>query len=122
MHEGVANPVNMIHFSPSARAEIDRLRQQAEIAPATPLALRILPGGCQGKIYDFDLKPAPAPEDCPFDCGGLSVLISPQHFADLSGVEIDYSEDLVGGGFRFRNPNAIQTCSCSLSFATELAN
>jgi iron-sulfur cluster assembly protein len=30
---------------------------------------------------------------------------------------LDYSEDLMGGGFRFHNPNAAQSCSCGNSFS-----
>jgi Fe-S cluster assembly iron-binding protein IscA len=32
---------------------------------------------------------------------------------------LDYSEDLMGGGFRFHNPNAIETCGCGNSFRLE---
>jgi iron-sulfur cluster assembly accessory protein len=32
-------------------------------------------------------------------------------------LQIDYSEDLMGGGFRFQNPNATANCGCGNSFA-----
>jgi iron-sulfur cluster assembly protein len=35
----------------------------------------------------------------------------------LMGVEVDYSEDLNGAGFQFRNPNASGGCGCGKSFA-----
>jgi iron-sulfur cluster assembly protein len=31
---------------------------------------------------------------------------------------LDYSEALIGGGFKFTNPNAAQTCGCGTSFST----
>lgn len=34
----------------------------------------------------------------------------------LEGFEIDYSDDLVKSGFRFKNPNASGSCGCGSSF------
>lgn len=35
----------------------------------------------------------------------------------VQGITLDYSEDLMGGGFRFHNPRAARTCSCGFSFS-----
>ena len=35
----------------------------------------------------------------------------------LYGLELDYSDQLVGGGFKFYNPNAEESCGCGSSFA-----
>ena len=35
----------------------------------------------------------------------------------LNGLILDYSEDLMGGGFRFNNPNAKVACGCGNSFS-----
>ncbi|WP_143438253.1 iron-sulfur cluster assembly accessory protein, partial [Hydrocoleum sp. CS-953] len=35
----------------------------------------------------------------------------------LNGLTLDYSEDLMGGGFRFNNPNAKVVCGCGNSFS-----
>ena len=34
----------------------------------------------------------------------------------LEGAEVDYREDLMGGGFAIKNPNATSTCGCGHSF------
>jgi iron-sulfur cluster assembly protein len=34
----------------------------------------------------------------------------------LDGLQIDYSDDLIQAGFRFRNPNAVKSCGCGSSF------
>jgi iron-sulfur cluster assembly accessory protein len=34
----------------------------------------------------------------------------------LEGAEVDYKEDLMGGGFAIKNPNATSTCGCGHSF------
>jgi iron-sulfur cluster assembly 1 len=36
----------------------------------------------------------------------------------MFGMELDYSDALIGGGFLFQNPNATKTCGCGKSFAT----
>jgi iron-sulfur cluster assembly 1 len=36
----------------------------------------------------------------------------------MFGMELDYSDALIGGGFAFQNPNATKTCGCGKSFAT----
>jgi iron-sulfur cluster assembly protein len=36
----------------------------------------------------------------------------------LSGATIDYVEDLMGGGFKIENPNAVSSCGCGHSFKT----
>jgi iron-sulfur cluster assembly protein len=56
------------------------------------------------------------PIDQVFDCGAVQVVIDPQSWPYLNGLTLDYTEDLMGGSFRFDNPNAKQTCSCGHSF------
>jgi iron-sulfur cluster assembly protein len=34
----------------------------------------------------------------------------------LYGLELDYSDALIGGGFKFFNPNAEESCGCGSSF------
>jgi iron-sulfur cluster assembly protein len=36
----------------------------------------------------------------------------------LSGAAIDYEDNLMGGGFRIDNPNAVSSCGCGHSFKT----
>ena len=35
----------------------------------------------------------------------------------LDGIEIDYVDRLMGGGFKINNPNASSSCGCGESFA-----
>ena len=37
----------------------------------------------------------------------------------LDGIEIDYVDRLMGGGFKINNPNVTKSCSCGSSFSTE---
>jgi len=45
-------------------------------------------------------------------CAGWS-----RHGAALpAGMNLDYSDALIGGGFQFQNPNATDSCGCGKSF------
>ena len=35
----------------------------------------------------------------------------------LSGLVIDYKDDLLNGGFKFDNPQAERSCGCGTSFS-----
>jgi iron-sulfur cluster assembly protein len=47
------------------------------------------------------------------------VIIDPMSIEYLQGATIDYVEDLMGGGFKIENPNAVASCGCGHSFRTE---
>ena len=35
----------------------------------------------------------------------------------FKNIEIDYSDDLLNGGFKIKNPGAERTCGCGTSFS-----
>ncbi len=41
----------------------------------------------------------------------------PKSLLYIYGMQLDFSTELIGGGFNFTNPNASQTCGCGSSFA-----
>lgn len=47
-------------------------------------------------------------------------VCDPKSMLFLFGMQLDYSDALIGGGFSFSNPNATQTCGCGKSFAAEM--
>ncbi|MBD2663885.1 iron-sulfur cluster assembly accessory protein [Richelia sinica FACHB-800] len=105
----------MIQLSPSATNEIGRLKSKQ---PAnTLLRLRVKSGGCADWFYDLCFDEATTVEDQVFNLHGIQVVIDTQSLNYINGLTLDYSEDLMGGGFRFHNPQAISTCSCGNSFS-----
>ena len=48
--------------------------------------------------------------------GGLKVVCDKGALAYLDGLNVDFSKKLMGGGFRFENPNAAKSCGCGTSF------
>jgi iron-sulfur cluster assembly accessory protein len=105
----------MIQLSQSAIAEILRLRAKVRNSDGK-LRLAILPSGCLNWSYSMSFDTDVLGGDRLFDCQDIEVIVDSTVLPYVNGLAIDYSEDLMGGGFRFHNPNAIQFCGCGNSF------
>ena len=55
--------------------------------------------------------------DKEFESNGLTIVCDLKSWLYLKDVEIDYSDDLLNGGFKIKNPNAERTCGCGTSFS-----
>ena len=110
----------MIEISPVAAEEIIRIKSVKQ-KPDSKLRLGIEEGGCSGLIYCLSLDKKDSEsgdqEELEFESNGIEVVIDSNNYASLKGIKIDYAEDLMGGGFRFNNPNSQESCSCGNSFA-----
>ena len=51
------------------------------------------------------------------DGEAFKVVCDPKSLLYIYGMQLDFSTELIGGGFNFTNPNATQTCGCGSSFA-----
>mgnify|MGYP001245265242 CR=1 FL=1 len=49
--------------------------------------------------------------------GDLNLIVPFSSFVYLIGTEIDFSSDLLNGGFKFTNPQANRSCGCGTSFS-----
>ncbi len=105
----------MIELSRAAVSEIKRL-QSKRTPPEFYLRLGIQPGGCAQFYYTLDFDATLNAGDRVYDCSGIHVVVDAQNLPYLNGLRLDYSEDLMGGGFRFHNPNAAESCGCGNSF------
>lgn len=47
----------------------------------------------------------------------VRVAVDGKSLLFLFGMQIDYSDALVGGGFKFINPNSQESCGCGKSFS-----
>ena len=80
------------------------------------LLVGILSGGCSGFMYDLQI--VEYAENCQeLMIGGVKVLVPNMASHLLDGIEIDYEDKLMGGGFKINNPNAKSSCGCGESFA-----
>ncbi len=88
------------------------------------LRVGVRSGGCSGMSYTMDFVPSAeihqkdeiysytAPNGQEF-----TVICDPKSLLYIYGMQLDFSKELIGGGFNFTNPNATQTCGCGSSFA-----
>jgi len=74
-------------------------------------------GGCSGLQYNLDFDETMRESDQVFDqASGLQVVCDKESLPYLDGLNVDFSKKLMGGGFRFENPNAARSCGCGTSF------
>ena len=107
----------MIHLSPAAIHELSRLRDRQSASDPQFCRILVQAGGCADFYYNLSFESQVNPSDQILDKGELQVIIDPQSLEYIDGLTLDYTEDLMGGSFRFHNPNAVRTCGCSHSFA-----
>ncbi|WAL60350.1 HesB/IscA family protein [Thermocoleostomius sinensis] len=110
----------MIHLSPAAIAEVHRIQSKAT-HPNIAVRLSVKSGGCADFYYALELDDAIATADYIQTCDGLQIVVDADSLPYVDGLKIDYTEDLMGGGFRFDNPNAVSNCGCGNSFSVNSA-
>ncbi|XP_052189414.1 iron-sulfur assembly protein IscA, chloroplastic [Diospyros lotus] len=86
------------------------------------LRIGVRQGGCSGMSYtmEFESRENTRPDDSIIEYNGFVIVCDPKSLLFLYGMQLDYSDALIGGGFSFKNPNATQTCGCGKSFAAEM--
>jgi len=80
------------------------------------LRIKISGGGCNGLSYKMNFVEEGRKGDIQVESSGVRVLVDSKTALYLKGTELGYSDVLVGGGFKFANPNAKASCSCGESF------
>ena len=81
------------------------------------LRMSVESGGCSGMSYKMDFSSEKKEFDKIFETNGLSVICDLKSWLYLKDIEVDYSEDLLNGGFKINNPNAERSCGCGTSFS-----
>ena len=88
------------------------------------LRVGVRSGGCSGMSYTMDFigDNEINPDDKVYDYSlqadqSFKVVCDPKSLLYIYGMQLDFSKELIGGGFNFVNPNASQTCGCGSSFA-----
>lgn len=75
-------------------------------------------GGCSGFQYGLMIEDSAGDLDSDqiFQSNGVKLFVDPISVRYLSGAEVDFVDNLTGGGFTIKNPNAKTTCGCGQSF------
>lgn len=109
----------MILLSETAANEIKKIiKEQGLPEGETKLRVGVKGGGCSGFSYMLDLTEEPKSDiDEELESHGVKILVDMKSYLYLSGVEIDFKDEVMGKGFVFKNPNATSSCGCGSSFS-----
>lgn len=107
----------MINISETAAEQLKTMLASQEV-PNMFLRLGVTPGGCSGFSYAMGFDDKETDADIYMDVQGLKVVVEKENLRYLDGLEIDFEESGMTGGFTIHNPNAIATCGCGSSFRT----
>lgn len=108
-----------ITLTDRAAAELKELMQSQSKTDAA-LRVWVAGGGCSGLSYGMALDDGqPEEGDQIFGQDGIKVYIDGMSLQYMEGSVVDYVEDMMGGGFKIENPNAVSSCGCGSSFQTE---
>lgn len=108
-----------ITLTERAAHEIKALLQEQGI-PNASLRVWVAGGGCSGLQYQMAIDDAePEEDDLIFESHGVRIYVDNLSIQYMDGSSIDYVEDMLGGGFKIDNPNAVTTCGCGSSFQAE---
>uniref|UniRef100_A0A7S2CTP2 Core domain-containing protein n=1 Tax=Haptolina brevifila TaxID=156173 RepID=A0A7S2CTP2_9EUKA len=114
----VASQPQIVSFSTRAMEQLESLKESQKM-DVLFLRMGVRAGGCSGMSYVMDVA---KPEDLSEDdtvidiAENMRCCIDPKSLMFLYGMSLDYSDELIGGGFSFSNPNAEDTCGCGKSF------
>ncbi|XP_028762977.1 iron-sulfur assembly protein IscA, chloroplastic [Neltuma alba] len=115
--EGLAPAISL---TDNALKHLNKMR--SERSQDLCLRIGVKQGGCSGMSYTMDFEDGAntRADDSIIEYNGFVIVCDPKSLLFLYGMQLDYSDALIGGGFSFKNPNATQTCGCGKSFAAEM--
>ncbi|CAA9988608.1 iron-sulfur assembly protein, putative [Plasmodium knowlesi strain H] len=119
LDESVKNNEHIIKLTDNAQKKIKQLVAEAE-RDSLILKLSVKNGGCKGLKYQLNpiRKDEIEADDYVQQFEELKFILA----IDATSVIyiynniLDYSYDLINGGFKFINPNATKKCGCGKSF------
>ncbi len=79
-------------------------------------------GGCSGYQYGMAIDDRELEGDTIFIDRGIKLVVDQMSLPLLRGSEVDFIENMMGGGFTVNNPNATSSCGCGHSFRTDGGN
>ena len=108
----------MINVTSIAAEKISELLTD-EGKPSAGLRVFVQGGGCSGFQYGLmiDEGEGDASTDAVIESNGVKLLVDPISARYLRGAEVDFVDNITGGGFTIKNPNAKSTCGCGSSFS-----
>ncbi len=99
-------------------AAIARVREIVTSEQKKGLRLAVKPAGCSGLEYVMETVDAPNSGDLEKQFDGFSLFVDADSYRNaLTGLELDFQQDLLSSAFIYNNPNQKGTCGCGVSFS-----
>jgi len=108
----------MITISDTAAERLKEMLAEQE-TPNMFLRLGVTAGGCSGFSYAMGFDDQETEDDVYMNVQDMKVVVEKDSMKYLNGLEIDFEESGMTGGFTIHNPNATVTCGCGSSFRTK---
>ena len=101
----------------SAAAEFESMRDKRN-RPDAVLRVRVVPdSGCGDFRYAMGIEPGPREGDTSINAQGFTVIVDADSVELLHGSTLEFSDSLIDGGFKIKNPRARSECGCGQSFS-----
>jgi iron-sulfur cluster assembly protein len=87
--------------------------------PQAAIRVFIKSGGCSGYQYGMAVDERELEGDLVVESLGVRLVVDRMSLPLLAGSQVDWVENMMGGGFSVNNPNATSACGCGSSFRTD---
>lgn len=107
----------MLTITASAAEKLGGIMEQKGLKESHALRVFVKGGGCGGMQYGMTFDTAREGDEV-YEQNGLRVIVDPTSLFYIDGANVDYVDNLMGGGFHIENPQAVSSCGCGSSFRT----
>ena len=107
----------MVNLTPAAAEKLSGIMSQKGMVDSHALRVFVKGGGCGGMQYGMTFDEAREGDEV-YEQHGLRVIVDSTSLFYIDGANIDYVDNLMGGGFHIDNPQATSSCGCGSSFRT----
>ena len=99
-----------LEFTQSAKSQIEKITKSDE---KKYFRIAVKGGGCSGFKYNFSFDDKIEKDDILFD----KTIIDRQSLDIIAGSVVDFKKEMIGETFSIKNPKALASCGCGLSFS-----
>ena len=99
-----------LEFTDSAKSQIEKITKSDE---KKYFRIAVQGGGCSGFKYNFSFDNNVEKDDILFD----KAVIDKQSLSIIAGSTVDFKKEMIGESFSIKNPKALASCGCGLSFS-----
>ena len=99
-----------LEFTDSAKNQIEKITKSDG---KKYFRIAVQGGGCSGFKYNFSFGDKIEKDDILFD----KTVIDRQSLDIIAGSVVDFKKEMIGETFSIKNPKALASCGCGLSFS-----